>query len=60
MAAMLDKSKTKQPVEPYPHLAKARLVFQDHTAARHVREALAKKVEIAKRLKAVGGVPEEV
>jgi hypothetical protein len=57
---MLDKLKTKGPVENYPHLAKARLVFQDQTAARHVREALAKKADIAKRLKAAGGVPEEV
>jgi hypothetical protein len=60
---MLDKSKTGRPGRPWEdpgHLAKARLVFQDQTAARHLRKAIEKKAETAARLKAVGGVPEEV
>jgi hypothetical protein len=59
---MLDKPKSKLKTSSWinPYLAKARLVHEDKSAARQLRQAMEKKAGTAARLKAAGGVPEEV
>jgi hypothetical protein len=60
---MLDQPKREHPNPPWrnlQHVAKARLVHEDKSAARQLRAAIEKKAGTAKRLLAAGGVPEEV